>query len=438
MEDIGPTPDEDNDAQPGSSAFDTDNIHTEPPVDEPSGESTLSTLPRWSLAASIGLVTIVIATALYIAASMIWADIGIGVAGKMTGTTGADVPDGYWESLWAGLVLGVSIWVCVGLWRGARHQLDGLLKALLKPPIWIFVGIGVAMLIVLSGLFGGDQDLPIFLSGTIGGYWLVTVVVALPWVVRISWTMARKSYGWLAQRRYRAGVFTGTMFTASMLFAVTAGIGVLLLGAALEEMDDEQSARATDEFAEEAQFMGIFSGDGATEEDEIEARRRDECFNTLGDTSAEIFEQGQWKAYRRLRDEQRAQDAVFRAILKVCEAHGNDEKDNIEAYFHATLQNHLVDLEDRRVREAELCSIDLEGTTGLYPPDQRRQTTDREIFRAVQQAFCSLSSNQQDALQAFALGHSHREIADLLNTSPGNSRQLVSRARDHIRTQTTY
>lgn len=323
----------------------------------------------------------------------------------------------------SGMIAGSALLVVVGVWRGAREGLGRALQVMYRPPLWLYSG-GLLIISVAMALWGLEGESRQAFAGLLGGYLLVGTVMMIMWGAYLTLRIGRRVYSLGLRDRYWGGVVTVLALSSIFAFGTLWLISGIMQKIAESESFAEFVERQSDE--PEAQMMGIFSvgGDPVNE-------RREACFQELADESSEIFKQGRWKAYRRLRSEDDALDAVYFTILRVCQAHGKSEKRNLESYFHASLTNQLSDFETLRIRDSEVCSIEL--------PDQRSYSTPDVVYerarkmKDVQDIVCRLPEDQRNALKLHVTGHTHAEIARKLNVSTTNSRKLVSRAYTAVR-----
>lgn len=139
-------------------------------------------------------------------------------------------------------------------------------------------------------------------------------------------------------------------------------------------------------------------------------------------------------AYRLLGSVADAEDAVQEAFLRL-EGHGLDGIDNVGGWLHRVTSRVCLD----RLRSA---AVRREVYVGPWLPEPLVTASDGgdpvELAESVGMAFLVVLESLSPAERvAFVLhdvfGYSHADLAEVLDRSPSACRQLVSRARAHVR-----
>lgn len=133
-------------------------------------------------------------------------------------------------------------------------------------------------------------------------------------------------------------------------------------------------------------------------------------------------------AYRILRDKNDAEDTVQNVCLKLLESWKSINILDIEAYSTRMVHNEAVQFLRDRTEKSEL--------NEKYAPLTAAADTrliDNEFALELNKALCKLTDTQRDALLLKQeRGLTYPEIANIMNESEANVRQLVSRARRQL------
>lgn len=152
------------------------------------------------------------------------------------------------------------------------------------------------------------------------------------------------------------------------------------------------------------------------------------------ETVASLYEQQANALQRHLRpllpDAADAEDAVQAAFLSALESMpGRLQPRQRRRWLYRAACNEAYDLLRRSRRETELSRV----PTNLTAPSAEEQELARVSFAQLTSDLCALSERRRHALllQA-ACGHSHKEIAGKLRTTPTATRQAISEARQAL------
>ena len=416
------------------SDFDIDAAHL--PPGEP---SSLNSAQSTFLGVSLTLFTSIIAIPTYLLTTLL----GLVILVALVAPGESFDVEYFLGSAIFGVLLAIAIWVITAVWNTAKRGLVGAVRTALFPPLGRYLMAGLLLFLAMRGISTAEQAAPIpLLRGLFFGYAAFLPIIALP----LAGNLSLKFGKWLHRLGSRSPFRAGALAMGALSF--TLFWGTIFFGLYLERdapsgewqnliaaLDSESSEHLADDSSEpQAQYMGIFSGNGWTEKNEIIARRRDECFEGLATESEHLLAHRRWSSFRHLHTREDAEDAIWLTILKVCEAHGEEPKEDFRTYFHRSLSNTLIDFNKANRRSGSLCHLDieLERSHGIRPPRPDEFTRHRQDLARVQRAFCTLTPNQQKALQYTSLGYKAPEIARELNTTPANVRQLVTRGRQKL------
>lgn len=137
-------------------------------------------------------------------------------------------------------------------------------------------------------------------------------------------------------------------------------------------------------------------------------------------------------AKRLLNSYEEAEDALQEVYLKLWEKRNSiSEYKSIEAFAVVILKNHCIDL--LRKKNIMLTEIDEEilESKSINP---EKDLADKQIFGHINRIINQLPKNQKLAIQMRDIdGCELDEIAEILETSIGNVRVILSRARSEVR-----
>lgn len=331
-----------------------------------------------------------------------------------------------------GLLFALTLWGVVAFWRLVKHDLMTFFDALLSPPLGRYFVTTLILFMMMKGISTPEYAAPHpFYTGLFVGFGALLPFIAFPRVMEWTFDLSQWIYRQGSKSPYRAGALT--VVSSSILLCM--GLPFCAPPEEKEKMLEEfRVAFAPNEEAEEkeAQYMGIYSGGNWTEEDEIIARRLEECFQLLGPENQRFIAKSRWISYPHLHTVEDAEDAVSATTMKVCESHSKAPKENLIPYFQQSLRNTMRDYNRKSYRAQCILHIELEETRGITIPRPDDETFRRARMQRVNSAFCKLNENQQIAVKYSALGEDHNQLAARLNTSPANARQLVSRGRQKM------
>ena len=129
-----------------------------------------------------------------------------------------------------------------------------------------------------------------------------------------------------------------------------------------------------------------------------------------------------------LGDPAEAEDAVQEAFVRIFRSAGAFEgRSRFSTWIYRVVVNGCYDLLRRR---RPTVSLDGDGRDAAGEP---AASPDPALRRALEQGLRSLPPRQRSAFVLFAVeGFSHREIAEILDVSPGNSKTLVFDAKRRL------
>lgn len=129
-----------------------------------------------------------------------------------------------------------------------------------------------------------------------------------------------------------------------------------------------------------------------------------------------------------LGDPAEAEDAVQEAFVKIFRSAGSFEgRSRFSTWIYRVVVNCCYDLLRRRRP-----TVPLDGGP-VDPAGLEAASPDPALRRALEQGLRSLPPRQRSAFVLFAVeGFSHREIAEILDVSPGNSKTLVFDAKRRL------
>jgi RNA polymerase sigma-70 factor (ECF subfamily) len=132
-----------------------------------------------------------------------------------------------------------------------------------------------------------------------------------------------------------------------------------------------------------------------------------------------------------LGDRAEAEDAVQEAFVRIFRSCGTFEgRSRFSTWIYRVVVNCCYDLLRRR---RPTVPIDESPLGGPEPLAEDVGAADPVLRRALDQGLASLPPRQRSAFVLFAVeGFSHREIADILDVSPGNSKTLVFEAKRRL------
>ena len=137
-------------------------------------------------------------------------------------------------------------------------------------------------------------------------------------------------------------------------------------------------------------------------------------------------------AKRLLNNHEEAEDAVQEAFIKLWLKRDELEKyKSIEAFAVTITKNLCIDI--LRSKKAVLTEMNEEFQKSQYDtPEQSYEKN--EVYRQIKQAIEQLPENQKIAIQLRDIeGYEMEEVAKILDTSVGNVRVILSRARNAVK-----
>lgn len=137
-------------------------------------------------------------------------------------------------------------------------------------------------------------------------------------------------------------------------------------------------------------------------------------------------------AKRLLNNHEEAEDAVQEAFIKLWMKRDElDKYKNIEAFAVTMTKNLCIDM--LRSKKAPMSELNEEFQSSHFEtPEQSYEKN--ETFNQIRQAIDTLPENQKIAIQLRDIeGYEMDEIAKILDTSIGNIRVILSRARNTVK-----
>jgi RNA polymerase sigma-70 factor (ECF subfamily) len=132
-----------------------------------------------------------------------------------------------------------------------------------------------------------------------------------------------------------------------------------------------------------------------------------------------------------LGDPAEAEDAVQEAFIRIFRSAAAFEgRSRFSTWIYRVVVNCCHDLRRRR---RPTVSLDEPSAEAGAPEPQAERSPDPALRRALEQGLAAIPARQRSAFVLFAVeGFSHREVAEILGVSPGNSKTLVFDAKRRL------
>jgi len=137
-------------------------------------------------------------------------------------------------------------------------------------------------------------------------------------------------------------------------------------------------------------------------------------------------------AARLLGDEEAARDVVQHAFLRLCDQSPGELHDRVAQWLFTVCRNRAVDVLRTRGRTTSLDHVDARASLAT-DQDPAVAVEREELSRRLSALVAGLPANQREAVDLWAEGFTHGQIAEITGHSEGNVRVLVHRALKKLR-----
>ena len=137
-------------------------------------------------------------------------------------------------------------------------------------------------------------------------------------------------------------------------------------------------------------------------------------------------------AARLLGDEEAARDVVQHAFLRLCDQSPGELRDRVAQWLFTVCRNRAVDVLRTRGRTTSLDNVDARASLAT-DQDPAAAVEREELYRRLTALVAGLPANQREAVDLWAEGFTHGQIAEITGRTEGNVRVLVHRALKTLR-----